>query len=511
MPAPETRDDVGVLLWRTDEHEELTRRAWDSRVARDAIEAIVTDARAAERDGFWPGHPLDDVAENERICSLYLGSAGMIWALWKLDPSFDAPAALDPVIERYRAIPDFGPEEHAPSLWMGETGLLVVADKVGSRAADSERLGDLAHRNRAHPTWELMWGSPGTMLAARACGLEAEWQESARLLWSSWEESSDLWTQDMYGTVTQYLGPAHGFAGNVHALRGYVDDEILRRRVTRLLERTARRADGLINWLPTPDSPDSKIRVQWCHGAPGLISTVGDLIPDSLLLGAGELIWRAGPIRRVRACVTAPRATGSPSSGFTSSPVMSAGSIALAASRCTRSRRRSGNGPPSAADATPCGPATSELHSTFERASTAGPTSPPSTRSRPSRVASRSSERRALAFGQRPLRPGRQVPGHEDRLARRGETTIRQLDLVLQLDGVGSHPRHPHDDVHLAVVLAHLGVVVEVHVSQDEPATCKLLPCAMHDVGDQSDAPFLDQLVVHGLIEVAEHVHVPPA
>jgi hypothetical protein len=195
-----------VLLWRPEEHEELTNRAWDAPVARDAIEAIVADALAAERHGFWPGHPLDDVAEDERICSLYLGSAGMIWALCKLGASCDAPADLDAAIERYRAVPDFGPEAHAPSLWMGETGLLVVADKVGSPAADPARLADLVHRNREHPTWELMWGSPGTMLAARACGLRAEWVQSARLLWSKWEEPSDLWTQDMYGTVRQYLG-----------------------------------------------------------------------------------------------------------------------------------------------------------------------------------------------------------------------------------------------------------------------------------------------------------------
>ena len=283
-------------LWREAEHEELTSRAWDADVARDAIEAIVADALAAQRDGFWPGHPLDDVAEDERFCSLYLGSAGMIWALRKLGAPFDAGSALDAAIDHYRAIPDFGPEAHPPSLLMGETGLLVVAERVGAGAADRSRLADLVHRNREHPTWELMWGSPGTMLAAKACGLRNEWEDSARLLWASWDEASGLWTQDMYGAVTQYLGPAHGFAGNVHALRGHVDDDILRGRVAPLLERTALRADGLVNWPPTPDSPNSKIRVQWCHGAPGLISTLGDLIPEPLLLGAGELTWRAGPI-----------------------------------------------------------------------------------------------------------------------------------------------------------------------------------------------------------------------
>ena len=287
-----------VGLWRATEHEELTSRVWDERVARDALAAIVADALAAERDGFWPGHPLDDVGEDDRFCSLYLGSAGMIWALWSLGTAFDAKAALDTALERYRAVPDFGPEAHPPSLWMGETGLLVVADRVGSGSADRSRLADLVRRNREHPTWELMWGSPGTMLAAQACGLTDEWHESARLLWARWDEASGLWTQDMYGSITQYLGPAHGFAGNVHALRGFVDDDMLRRRVAALLERTALRADGLVNWPPTPDSPGSKIRVQWCHGAPGLITTLGDLIPESLLLGAGELTWRAGPMRK---------------------------------------------------------------------------------------------------------------------------------------------------------------------------------------------------------------------
>ena len=286
------------MLWRVGEHEAVTEKPWNEKLVRDAIGAIVADAEAAERDGFWPGHPRDELAQDERLSSLYLGSAGVIWGLWKLGSSFDASAAVSEAIERYRAVPDFGPDAHAPSLWMGETGLLVVAARIGSSAADRERLHELVCRNRGHPTWELMWGSPGTMLAARACDLHDEWEESARLLWARWDEKSDLWTQDLYGELRQFLGPAHGFAGNVHALRGYVDEDVLRGRVTRLLERTAQRQEGLINWPPALKEPPSKIRVQWCHGAPGIISTLGDLIPQEIAVGGGELIWRAGPLRK---------------------------------------------------------------------------------------------------------------------------------------------------------------------------------------------------------------------
>jgi Lanthionine synthetase C-like protein len=286
----------GGLLWRAAEHEELTDRPWAEGEARGAIEAIVLDAGRGMSDGFWPGHPLDEVGSDERFGSLYLGSAGMVWALWKLGASFDYSAVLRSALERYRAEPDFGGEAHAPSLLMGETGLLVVAARVGSPAADRERLRRLVVENRAHPTWELMWGSPGTILAARACELHAEWEESASLLCAQWDAASDLWTQDLYGRTSQILGPVHGFAGNVHALRGYVADDVLRERTTKLLERMAQREDGLVNWLPGVGDP--KVRVQWCHGAPGIISTVGDLIPRGLALAGGELTWRAGPLRK---------------------------------------------------------------------------------------------------------------------------------------------------------------------------------------------------------------------
>jgi lantibiotic modifying enzyme len=120
-----------------------------------------------------------------------------------------------------------------------------------------------------------------------------EWEESARLLWA---KTSDLWTQGMYGELKQYLGPAHGFAGNIHALRGYVDDDDLRGRVRSVLERTALLEEGLVNWPPSLTDAPSKVRVQWCHGAPGIVSTIGDLIPEPLRIAAGELIWRAGPL-----------------------------------------------------------------------------------------------------------------------------------------------------------------------------------------------------------------------
>jgi hypothetical protein len=284
------------MLWRAAEHEDLTERRWDKGRARDAIAEIVADAEAACAQGFWPGHELDETVDAPALCSLYLGSAGMLWALAKLGSSIDTGAMMATVLERYRAAPDFDEEAHAPSLWMGETGLLVIAARLGAPLADSQRLRELVVENRDHPTWELMWGSPGTILAARAMRLDDEWRDSAERLVAGWDEATDVWTQSLYGRVVEILGPAHGFAGNVHALRGYVSDEILRKRVTRLLERTAIRDGDLVNWPPVTPSTErlDAIRVQWCHGAPGIVSTLSDLMPPELALAGGELTWQAG-------------------------------------------------------------------------------------------------------------------------------------------------------------------------------------------------------------------------
>lgn len=296
-------ETLSEILWRAEEHESLTEREWDPALARQAIQAIVADAEAAECDGAWPGHPLDDVREDQRLSSVYLGGAGMIWALSRLGSSLDAPAAIAAALDRYRRSPDLADEgqAHAPSLLLGETGVLVVADKLSSPAADRERLSELVRANRENPTWELLWGSPGTILAARACGLDDEWRDSAELLYARWDESSDMWTGELYGRPQRYLGPGHGFAANVHALRGFAGEETLRARVARLLTRTAGRQDGLVNWPPI-DGPLSEyattIRVQWCHGAPGIVITLGDLMPLELAIGGGELTWRAGPLRK---------------------------------------------------------------------------------------------------------------------------------------------------------------------------------------------------------------------
>jgi hypothetical protein len=287
------------VIYEAERHEPLTETPWDEGWAEERVLAIVEDAEQSIDGGGWPNHPLDDDQEPALLPGLttvYLGAAGMLWALDRLGSTLELAPLAEAALLRYRDRPEWG-DDPVPSLLMGEAGILLVALRVGASADHRERLRECIVENERNPAWEVMWGSPGTMLAARAVGLDAEYERSATLLLAEWDAAADgIWTQDLYGRTHQFVGPVHGFAGNVHALRDSLSDDELRRRIDGPLRTVSVSADGLVNWLPTV--ADKPSRVQWCHGAPGIVTTLGDLLPRDLMLGGAELTWRAGPVAK---------------------------------------------------------------------------------------------------------------------------------------------------------------------------------------------------------------------
>jgi hypothetical protein len=244
---------------------------------------IVAEAEAALSAETWPAHPADDPLVDYEPFTLYLGAAGIIWALRRLGSPLDLDALAAEALRGYRETPN--PDEPA-SLLAGESGLLVLT------RSDDDRLAALVAANERNPAREVLWGSAGTILAAKAAGLP--WRQSAEILAAELEDDG-LWTQRLLGGEPErFLGPAHGFAGNVHALRGFLDDDELRALVERVLRAHAVWDGELVNWPPVAGTEPT--RVQWCHGAPGMVSTLGDLMPEDLLLAAAETTWRTGPL-----------------------------------------------------------------------------------------------------------------------------------------------------------------------------------------------------------------------
>jgi Lanthionine synthetase C-like protein len=305
-----------MTLWRPEAFEPLTAEPWDEGRVREGIRAIVADAEGAfDADALWPADEWDGWHMPLPLKQLYVGASGVIWALDALrrrgyaDVRIDLPGAALRTLELWREEPDFIsgyelPELKESSLLCGETGVLVVAWRLAPSAELADDLYKRVTANVDNDAIELMWGSPGTMLAARAMH---EWTGEQR--WAdAWRESADvllrrrdddgLWTKKLYGEESRGLGPPHGVVGNVLALLRGGPNEQLTRETAAVLARTAVVEDGLANWPNRAGEDlvgrDGEIRVQWCTGAPGIVISA-PYLDEELMLAGAELAWRAGP------------------------------------------------------------------------------------------------------------------------------------------------------------------------------------------------------------------------
>jgi hypothetical protein len=306
------------VLYAPDEFEPLTDEPWDEQRVRAAIRAIVADTDAAyDSDGLWPANEWDVWGSTPPLKAVYCGAAGVIWALDALsrrghaETGIDLAAAAERTLELWREAPDLAaaeielPSARESSLLCGEAGLLLVNWRLTPRGGLADRLHERVRENCDNEFEELMWGSPGTLLVARAMHewtgeerwLEA-WRESAEALMAR-RDPDGLWTQQLYGSTERLLGPAHGLVGIVHALLQVESEwsESLPREAAEILAREAIVEDGLATWPAAaggPLAPSSGIRLQWCHGAPGMVATAAQYLDEELLLAGAELTWEAG-------------------------------------------------------------------------------------------------------------------------------------------------------------------------------------------------------------------------
>lgn len=309
------------MLYRSEAFEPLVDTVWDDRRARDGIRSIVADTETALRGPklLWRADAWDGWHGTSPMKSLYTGAAGVLWALDELrrrgheESKLDLAGLASRTLGLFRARPDFMkgmklPEPKESGLLTGETGILLVAWRL---APSDELADDLLARvraNVANPAEEVMWGSPGTLIAAQLMlawtGDERwreAWNESAEALLAR-RDDDGLWVQRLYGQEFRSLTPPHGLVGNVQALLPLLEAEraaTLMRETARVLERSAVLEDGLANWPPRerPElpGPDGQIRVQWCAGAPGIVIGAADYLDEELLLAGAELPWHTGP------------------------------------------------------------------------------------------------------------------------------------------------------------------------------------------------------------------------
>jgi lantibiotic modifying enzyme len=288
--------------------EPLTDEPWDEARVRHGIASLVADVDAAfDPDAFWPAHEWDGWNAPHPLKNLYVGAAGVAFALDELrrrglaETRLDPPAVALAALERWRAEPDYMageivPEPGAAGLLTGEAGILLVAFRLTSEADLADRLHTLVLANLENEAEDLMWGTPGTLVAAAAMQGwtgEERWADAALRsadALASRRDADGLWTQRLWATSFRGIGTVHGLAGNVCALL-QVDDprnEALRSESAAALGRAATREGGLVNW-------SSERKLQWCASAPGIVTLARGYLDEELLLAGAELVWRAGP------------------------------------------------------------------------------------------------------------------------------------------------------------------------------------------------------------------------
>jgi Lanthionine synthetase C-like protein len=302
------------VLFQPELHEPLTERAWDDAWAHDAIRKIVEDADANfDPDGLWPAEEWDSWQTTPPLKDLYVGASGVIWALDALrrrglaETGIDLAAAARRSLEAWRERPDFEqwtdlPSQPESALITGGGGPRLVAWRLEPSAELADELLVLVRANAGNEAVEIMWGAPGTMLAAKAMH---EWTGEQR--WAdAWTEGAEsvlamreedgLWTNRLYGETFRSLTPPHGVVGNVAAIRQGLDDErrqAIERETNEALAGYVVSEDGLANW-PRREGVDAD-RLQWCSGAPGILACAHSYLDEELLLAGAELIWQAGP------------------------------------------------------------------------------------------------------------------------------------------------------------------------------------------------------------------------
>jgi hypothetical protein len=301
------------VLYEPAQFEPLTDELWDAPRIVDAIARIVADADAAfDPDALWPAHEWDGWEEPLPMKNLYVGAAGVIWALDALRRRGHAQSTLDladaalRTLELERDEPDSTADEHydPAALLRGETGPLLVAFRLAPAAELADDLHALVRANVANPTDDVMWGAPGTLLAALAMGEwtgEARWEEAARETATALRArrgDDRLWRQD---DDYRGLGTVHGAAGNTLVLLRLEPDDVLAAETAAVLAQHAFRENSLANWPGSPRPqlavPGRGIRLQWCTGAPGVLAGAWEFLDEELLLAGAELIWRAGAHR----------------------------------------------------------------------------------------------------------------------------------------------------------------------------------------------------------------------
>ncbi len=310
---------------------------WHAASSRAFIETYFADAENTfAEQGYWPAHE-DDGPVPAANCHhpLYLGLAGICWAQLELaargygqvqNDYHDAVLTARSIQQNeLRDEMTFeNKQDYQHGLLIADLGFMAPLLRLDSEDKWREETLSIISNNLENPVLELLWGSPGSLLMLNALIKSGRTtpEHTALLdrgltyfedqLISSPSTGAQLWQQHLYGNQVCMTGAAHGFAGVGLAILKALpflpasDAELWRQRLRTTTIATATTENGFANWLPAVDEANSKKPnwlVQFCHGAPGVVMCLAELMGvdeqfDALMLSGAALTFDAGPLTK---------------------------------------------------------------------------------------------------------------------------------------------------------------------------------------------------------------------
>lgn len=316
---------VMKMVWNPNRHEDLVHSKWDKCIALDFLSSVALDAVDIYKNrGGWPvdARDLMEGMPDDQANSLYYGAAGNVWALQRLEKALQVKLPMDPRAAAYRTYErsQEHPDSKDPGFIISKGGSELLAYAFGFDEAAEALTRSIDACGVLDQPKELFWGPPASLLMAyHAYQLKKDphWLNlflchGQKFLAEFGLEKHEVWQwpQLLYDAERPcIIGAAHGLVGAMLPFMlayEYLPQKMQERMFTKLvlaIQDTAVETDVFANWpksLPLAETDD--LLLQWCHGAPGIVSSLSHLPQpylDSiihLLKKAGEAIWSAGPL-----------------------------------------------------------------------------------------------------------------------------------------------------------------------------------------------------------------------
>jgi len=300
---------------------------WDDNLAKSTIKEIYHCTLANfDPELFWKTDPEEDsVTESNK--TVYNGASGIAWALIKVSEFLNQAFPLETeqlflnIYRSYLLSPDSNIIK--PSFLLGESGILLLLKKYSDDFIYDEKIYNIIKKNINEPSLDPLWSGTSTMNVAfklYQMTKQKKWIHLYmecfdlyyKLLFEAKNNGRVIWDQ-ANRKKHRYTGAGHGFTGNIHSMLLNIDQfDDLRKKtlldyVAEVLTSLACKKSEGANWAPTIPNTKKSYEfgyLQWCHGAPGIITSLKNFPVnysqslEKLMIQAGHLIWTAGPLKK---------------------------------------------------------------------------------------------------------------------------------------------------------------------------------------------------------------------